>query len=199
MKIEERWLIKVAGDNSDHVSEETIQGISIYHWDYPEQDCMGIKDAAKWAWTCLERLAEVFCDMHCNQKICKPGIYNPLLFANDDDWYKVQKDFHQSLSYLSILHKNDNTCPACAITTALAQFPILAEYSPRPPIAVVKMDAIDCYPDIVPYGGNQDYSIPCCIIETEYPDGISHDTWIRELALLHFDFDSMPPLPPWEA
>ena len=182
------------------------KNVDIFHWDLPLEDYDDNVSAAKCAWSCIENLAITFCELYCKRNT-NCGIFFPDINEDlgvdqywqqlEQQWYETQESFHKAILYIPKIQLKIEDCPACAIVKALANFPTLVENSPVKPVATVRMNAIDCYPDIVYMGGKQEISLPCYKIDTEYNEGIAVEERIREMALLHFNFDNFPPLPPW--
>ena len=174
--------------------------ISIAHWNFPHKDFDDYISAAKYAWSCLEDLAKIFCQLNCDKRTC--NIKDPIPRLPDGNvstlWNVSQKIFHKSLSYLPLYCFDIDGCPACAVVKAFACFPVLINYSPVPPVSTVRIDAIDWFPDNRYAGDSEESSFPCFRIITEYRDGFSETETIRELALLNLDFNNLPVMPPWK-
>ena len=114
-----------------------------------------------------------------------------------ESWGDAQRHLHEAMSYLPGLTMLTDKCPACAITEAFSAFPLIIQYSPRPPVVTVRMDGEDLYPEVVPYGGDQRESMPCVVVETSLPDCMTQtEERLRELALLELDIAELPPMPP---
>ena len=93
----------------------------------------------------------------------------------------------------------NDECPACAVAKALHTFPLIAARSEATPVSEIKMNGVDCYPEVVPMGDNTKRSFPCCIINTWIGDS-EHviENRCREMVLLNLDIDELPSMPPWE-
>lgn len=177
------------------------------HFELDPQKCSDPKVAAQWAWKCLEDVAAVFCEYYCDRTNC--SMSSGTLTEITDiqlvhievervaQWVEVQKHFHEALTYIPELYKISTSCPACSIVDAFSCFPMLIRRSPRKPIVTLKMNALDCYPEIGFQGRAQESSFPCVIIETLLSDiDTEVEERIREMALLKIVLKDLPPMPP---
>lgn len=93
----------------------------------------------------------------------------------------------------------NDECPACIVAKALHTFPLIVARSEVTPVSEIKMNGVDCYPEVVPMGANTKRSFPCCIVNTWIGDS-EHviENRCREMVLLNLDIDELPSMPPWE-
>ncbi len=187
----------------------SIGQVPVYHWGIAGEQAEDIQAAAKWAWKCLVDVANVLCALYCDPLCSKEGLSVLVLegFKDSDpearkrrepEWRELQKRLHKAVACLPPFENVVKGCPACAVVTALAQFPKLVPFSPMHAVATLHRNAVDCYPKIA-YDPQQ-HSIPCCIIRTMV--GTGHEcevvNAVRERALLALDLNDLPPIPPWE-
>ena len=188
-------------------SDKSNESFKISHFKYDIQDCPDPRGAARWAWKCLENLAAIFCEYYCDRSKCNmsEGIIEKVTKYRITDsaqekqqqWQDGQSQLHEALAYLPELAMSIDTCPACAITKAFSAFPDIIKYSPQNPVATVRMNGEDCYPDIVFSGGYQRSSVPCVIIETSLPDFMTQtEEKLREISLLELNVSDLPAMPP---
>jgi|GEM_PF-2177250 len=171
---------------------------SVLHYDFEKSMPSSLKKAADWAWTCYERLCQSFCTTNCIKDAkCKlpPQLESHSHVGIED----AQKAFHEALAYLPVIEAANDECPACTVVKALHTFPLIAARSEVPPVSEMKMNGVDCYPEVVPMGANTKRSFPCCIINTWIGDS-EHVTenQYREMVLLNLDIEELPSMPPWE-
>lgn len=183
-----------------------------FHFDVVAQPSDDVRAAAKWAWKCLEDVAELHCRYSC--AMCeRPGNFNRtadliLKVTNRKDdagndrvvesWKRAQKNLHEALEYLPSMPDDTGACPACSVLKALKQFPAIAKHSPVKPVVTLKLNTEDCETGWCYCGGSQERSFPCCHAEVKVgelplPDdefGVGID------ALRNLCFDEFPPVPP---
>ncbi|WP_197904712.1 hypothetical protein [Desulfosarcina alkanivorans] len=168
------------------------------HFDFEKSMPSSIKRAADWAWTCLERLSSSFCSSFC-QPETKCELQHHLKASHNIEFEEAQKTFHQALAYLPVIDVANDECPACLVTNALKTFPLIASKSEIAPVSELKMNGVDCYPEVVPMGLDTKRSFPCCVINTWIGDSEHEiENQCREMALLNLDLDELPSMPPWE-
>ena len=172
--------------------------ISVFHSDFEKSTPSSQNKAAEWAWTCLENLCLSFCKNFC-QTESKCSLEHHLKVNNEIDFEDTQKAFHHALAYLLAIEPVDNECPACLVKKALKTFPLIASRSEVSPVSEIKMNAVDCYPEVVPMELNTKMSFPCCVVNTWIGDS-EHaiENRCREMALLNLNIDEIPSMPPWE-
>ena len=172
--------------------------VSIFHSHFDKSVPSSPTKAAEWAWVCLENLCSSFCKNFCQPEI-KCNLEHHLKVKNETSLEDAQNTFHQALSYLPAIEPVDDECPACLVTKALKIFPLIASRSEVAPVSEIKMNAVDCYPEVVPMGLNAEMSFPCCVINTWIGDS-EHtiENRCREMALLNLNIDELPSIPPWE-
>ena len=169
-----------------------------HHCDIPLATCADAREAARWAWKCLEELAAVFCRDHCVPS-CTMARKPPQGEAGrDDEWQKVQQNLHEALAYIPELSALTG-CRACAIVESFKCFPRLAELSSVPPVAMVLMEDAAGNGEAVYVGGRQRPSLPCVVVKTDLGDDrMRTENKVREQALLEADLSKLPPMPPKE-
>lgn len=167
------------------------------HFAFTVTEPDNISGAAEWAWVCIVGLANLFCLRHCDRSKCYADTQS--WDRLPEDWEVAQERLHQALAYLPTLHNGHGGCPACSLVEAFLLFPRLIEYSPVSPVTTLKMNAVDCSPEIGFVGNVQEASFPCCIIDTLVGDfEHSIENRCREMALLNLDEKDFPVMPPWE-
>lgn len=191
-----------------------FQYVPLAHYEYTGEKYEDRRVAARWAWTSIGKLADLFCKQYCNRNICnvEQTKYLPLEGINYGTvkeskkersgisaWYEQQSILHRAVSFLPDLNiKYDTKCLACDILMAFSLFPRLILYSPVPPIATVKRSLEEDGRKMFLKAEKKDISIPCCVVEYCKNDIVETDQRIREYALLKFDINDLPGISPYE-
>ncbi|MFC1508625.1 hypothetical protein ACFL60_02940 [Candidatus Omnitrophota bacterium] len=191
--------------NIEDQQRNIYNNVPITHFDFPFEYFDDSCSAAKYAWSEIQSLAAVFCLLYCNRKICTTD--TPRKSHSDEKyeklWVYLQKKLHRAISYLPLSYAETDGCPSCAVVKAFSFFPDLMKYSPIPPVITLEVNVTENGNLIA--GENEHHSIPCSremrrfyiLRDFGEPDQEIEER-IREIALLKFNFDVLPLLPPWE-
>ena len=142
---------------------------SVLHYDFEKSMPSSLKKAADWAWTCYERLCLSFCTTNCI-KDAKCKLPPQLESHSHVGIEEAQKAFHEALAYLPVIEAANDECPACTVVKALHTFPLIAARSEVPPVSEMKMNGVDCYPEVVPMGAKKGEKFYRCLF-TIKPEG----------------------------
>jgi len=174
---------------------------SVHHFQVDPMEDVDTIDAAKWAWNRIQRAAKVYCEVHCAPHGCSIFSLESRKCDKEDlgseEWNNISVELHEAFAALPDLADSESDCPACAVLHALDQFPTIAKHSEVYPIATVRLNAVDAYPEVAFQGGIQSFSYPCHIKRTLFPDDMEQtEEVIRAEVLIGLDIAELPPMPP---
>jgi hypothetical protein len=189
---------KTSSEN-DKYSEFIVNGIPIRHCNCISKKSFNYDsfvDDVKSVWRCLENVASIFCQLHCDRNICNVEDSESLHPGEDSNqlWIAAMKDFHNSISYLPETLFSPDGCPACNVANAFTVFPILARFSPIPPISTLKRFTVEDFPLETGDGAInwKTLSLPCYKFWDEQLRPEEIQLFIRENALVKIDIDLIP-------